>query len=74
MLMEAIYGENGITSAKDEVTFNNRLSQINDQINSIEGNNKFIKYFTERLLPTLRAHVIDLCNRGKIKTAWTYNN
>ena len=76
-ILDAIFGENGLTSSTDVDVFNKRLERIHADLLSSEqpdAEKTFRQYLDQRLVPLLQNHVIDPLLKGKVQPNWTSNN
>ena len=55
MIVNSLFGDNGLTDAYSTVLFENRLENVNE-ILTVKAN-EFKKYMEGRLIPLIRNHV-----------------
>ena len=76
-ILDAIFGENGLTSSTDVDMFNKRLERIHSDLLLRElpdAEKTFRQYLDQRLVPLIQNHVIDPVLKGKVPPNWTSNN
>lgn len=74
-ILNKIFGDDGIVSARDIDTYTTRVTRLRDMVDAKDKNEKkFRPYLDEKLLPLLEKHVIEPARKGKVTTNWTNNN
>ena len=76
-VLDAIFGENGLTSSTDVDMFYKRLERIHNDLLARELPNSektFRQYLDQRLVPLIQNHVVDPILKGKVQPNWTSNN
>ena len=76
-VLDAIFGENGLTSSTDVDMFHKRLERIHNYLLARELPNSektFRQYLDQRLVPRIHNHVVDPILKGKVQPNWTSNN
>ena len=72
VIINSIFGDNGLTDANSTVLFENRLEDV-DEILTVKAN-EFKKYMAGRLVPLIRNHVNLPARLKKMDKDWTNNN
>ncbi len=75
VILNKIFGKEGLTETTDVYnTLVMNIRSIIDENDNAPNGKKIRLYFDNKLLPLLKAHVIEPAKRGKIEANWTNNN
>ena len=72
LIVNSLFGENGLTDANSTVIFDHRLIDVNELLT--EKASDFKKYMDNRLAPMIRDHVNLPSRLKKMDKDWTNNN
>ena len=72
LIVNSLFGENGLTDANSTVIFDHRLIDVNEQLT--EKASDFKKYMDNRPAPMIRDHVNLPSRLKKMDKDWTNNN
>ncbi|KAK3101689.1 hypothetical protein FSP39_005507 [Pinctada imbricata] len=72
MLLNKIFGENGLTSANDTVCFDEISDEIEQETEKLST--KFHSYYTKKMKANIKSKVCDPKNSQNLDKNWTNNN